>query len=172
MKTKRSSKSNAALVSVSWHAIGLLLAALLLSQFLAARRDAAQPDRGPSIKRGRRLDLNERRAFCGGSATFATVTTNTLPFFTNNVPTGTYVPAGNSFSVGMEVIGGNTGGRAIDLVTTNVNYVGVVGTLGTNFPGLTICGWLNARSLQVGPGGNRIAECFEISGAERIRPRA
>ena len=100
----------------------------------------------------------------GGSATFATVTTNTLPFFTNNVPTGTYVPAGNVSSVGMEVVGGNTGGRAIDLVTTNVNFASVVGTLGTEFPGLTICAWLNARSLQVGPGGNRIAECFETSG--------
>lgn len=100
----------------------------------------------------------------GGSATFATVTTNTLPYFTNNVPTGTYAPAGNTYAVAMDVLGGSTGGRAIDLVTTNVNFANVVGTLGTDFPGLTICGWLNARSLQIGPGGNRIAECFEISG--------
>jgi len=104
-----------------------------------------------------------------GTATFATFTTNTLPYFTNNVPTGTYTPAGNSSSVDMDLIFGNTttgvGGRAIDLVTTNVNNVGIVGTLDTHFPGLTICGWLNARTLQAGGGGNRIAECFETSGA-------
>lgn len=108
--------------------------------------------------------ISTNEGIYGGSATFATVTPNTLPFFTNNVPTGTYVPAGNTSSVGMEVVGGNTGGRAIDLVTTNVNFASVVGTLGTEFPGLTICAWLNARSLQIGPGGNRIAECFETSG--------
>lgn len=108
--------------------------------------------------------ISTNQGVLGGEATFATVTPNTPPYFTNNVPTGTYVPANNSYAVAMEEIGGNTGGRAIDLVTTNVNYAGVVGTLGTDFPGLTICLWLNARTLQAGPGGNRIAECFEIPG--------
>ena len=139
------------------HHLGSLLAALLCG---SCWLHAATPP-NPIVE----LRLNEgvgtvstNEGTLGGSATFATVTTNTLPFFTNNVPTGTYAPAGNVSAVGMEVVGGNTGGRAIDLVTTNG-----VGNLGTVFPGLTICGWLNARSLQVGPGGNRIAECFETS---------
>ncbi len=95
----------------------------------------------------------------GGSAYFATVGENSLPYFTNNIPTGPYAPVENTFAVAMEEIGGNTGGRAIDLITD-------IGNLGTEFPALTICGWVNARSLQVGPGGNRIVECFETSNGQ------
>ena len=109
----------------------------------------------------------------GGTATLATYTTNTLPYFTNAVPTGTYAPAGNTSSIDMGLIFGSSttgsGGRAIDLLTTNVNPANVEGTLGTEFPGLTVCGWLNARTLQAGGGGNRIAECFESAGVNVLR---
>jgi hypothetical protein len=139
-----------------------LLAAILISAF--GLQAATPPEAIVNLRLNEGAGtVSTNEGLYGGSATFATVTTNTLPFFTNNIPTGTFAPAGNSYAVAMEVVGGSTGGRAVDLLTTNVNSANIVGTLGENFPGATICCWLNARSLQVGPGGNRIAECFETS---------
>ena len=162
MKIKCSLKWNSDLLRALWRG-GLLLAALIFSSSWLHATVPPNPIVDLRLNEGTGTTSTNEGIY-GGSATFATVTTNTLPYFINNVPTGTYAPAGNTYAVAMDVLGGSTGGRAIDLVTTNVNFASVVGTLGTEFPGLTICGWLNARSLQIGPGGNRIAECFEISG--------
>ncbi|HEX5220746.1 MAG TPA: LamG-like jellyroll fold domain-containing protein [Verrucomicrobiae bacterium] len=155
MKTHHASNQNGALLAVP-NRLQTLLAVMLLSSGL----QAATPIVDLPFNEGEgTVTVND--GTYGGSATFATVTTNTLPYFTNNVPTGPYAPAGNTFAVALEEIGGNTGGRAVDLVTT----IGT-GNLGTEFPGLTICGWLNARTLQVGAGGNRIAECFETGSGQ------
>ena len=68
--------------------------------------------------------------------------TNLAPVFTTNVPAGTYVPAGNNYSVDMGEVIGNSGGgshgRAIDVGTAP----GI-----DSFPQLTISGWLNTRAL-------------------------
>jgi hypothetical protein len=85
--------------------------------------------------------------------------TNAFPVFTNVVPTGTYVPAGNAFSVNMGAIGGNStagnGGRAIDSKPS-------LATIGA-CPKLTVCGWVNANSY---PGVRSVdfAYAFESAG--------
>lgn len=141
---------------------GLLVGALLLAA--CALQAASPPNPIVELRFGEGDGITSANdGIYGGTATFATVTTNTLPYFTNNIPVGTYAPAGNSYAVAMEVVGGNTGGRAIDLITTNVNSSSVVGTLGNDFSGVTVCAWLNARTLQAGSGGNRIANCFELA---------
>ena len=164
MKTKHSPHWNVLIHRVP-RRISLLIAALLCGNSELQAATPPYPIVDLRFDEGTGTTSTNEGEY-GGAATFATVSDNTLPFFTNNVPIGTYVPADNISSVSMEVIGGNTGGRAIDVVTTNVNYASVVGTLGTEFPGVTICGWLNARTLQAGSGGNRIAECFDRSGAD------
>jgi hypothetical protein len=73
------------------------------------------------------------------------------PLFTNNVPTGVFAPTGNTASLDFGAIAAGEGGRAVDLMSG----VGD-GTIGV-FSGFTICGWLNARDLNQGWGGNRIA---------------
>src|SRR6478672_8280354 len=54
-----------------------------------------------------------------GSGTFADPAgTNVFPAFSTNVPTGTYVPSGNTFSVDFGTFIPGAEGRAVDLVTT------------------------------------------------------
>lgn len=85
-----------------------------------------------------------------GSANF--VQTDGFPLFTNAVPTGQFAPAGNSGSVDFgNITASGQGGRAIDLSPTAGD-----GSLGT-LTAFTVCGWVNARNLAVGWGGNRIA---------------
>lgn len=86
--------------------------------------------------------------------------TNTFPAFTNNVPSGTYVPANNDYSMDMGPISGNSsagyGGRALDSTTS-------LATIGA-FEKLTICGWANANAL---PGARSLSlvYAFETVGA-------
>ena len=93
----------------------------------------------------------------GGSlAGFATMAQpDAFPAFTNLVPSGPFSPANNSSSVDFGDIVAGQGGRSVDLTTE------ALGTLGT-FNAFTICGWLNARNLNEGWGGNRIA--FALDG--------
>ena len=84
-------------------------------------------------------------------------TTNGFPTFTNNVPSGTYTPAGNTFALNMGAVDTSGGGRKVDLTTEN----GPGGTLGGFVGGLTVCGWLNSVDNGVGSGGNRIAFALE-----------
>ena len=79
------------------------------------------------------------------------------PLFTNNVPAGVFAPSGNAWSLDFGGIVAGQGGRAADLTAA----VGD-GTLGA-LNGFTICGWLNARDLNEGWGGNRIT--FALAGA-------
>jgi hypothetical protein len=88
--------------------------------------------------------------------------TNTFPVFTNLVPVGTYVPAGNVYSVNMGTISGacagGSGGRAIDSLPSLPNPPGI-----GDYPKLTICGWVNANTF---PGARSIslAYAFESAG--------
>ena len=96
--------------------------------------------------------------FLSGMATLSPgTTTNGYPTFTNNVPTGTYVPLANAYALNMGIVDTTGGGRTVDLITAN----GPSGTLGNFIGGLTVCGWLNSRDNGVGSGGNRIAFALE-----------
>lgn len=90
------------------------------------------------------------RGNLGGDVTLA-VTAAGVPAFSANVPTGPFAPSGNTSSLDLGSIEENQGGQAADLVTDFYN-----GTLG-ELSAFTLAGWVNARSLQEGPGGNRIA---------------
>jgi hypothetical protein len=83
----------------------------------------------------------------GGTATL--VQANAYPTFTNNVPTGAFAPSNNNSSLDFGVIGEGESGRALDLVTSVTPTIGPMQRF-------TLTGWLNARDLQYGPGGNRI----------------
>jgi len=85
----------------------------------------------------------------GGSASL--LQPDEYPLFTNNAPTGVYAPSGNTSSLDFGAIAEGQGGRAADLTATTGD-----GTLGA-LNAFTICGWLNARDLNEGWGGNRIA---------------
>ncbi len=85
----------------------------------------------------------------GGWASF--VQTDDYPCFTNNIPTGPFAPTGNTSSLDFGAIAAGQGGRAADLTAA-----GGDGTLGA-LNAFTLCGWLNARDLTAGWGGNRIA---------------
>lgn len=94
----------------------------------------------------------------GGSANIDPgSTTNGFPGFTNNVPTGLYTPAGNTYSLNFGPLDNNGGGRKVDLTTAN----GPFGTLGNFIGGMTICGWVNSIDNLIGSGGNRIAFALE-----------
>ncbi|MBP9900972.1 MAG: hypothetical protein V9H26_14020 [Verrucomicrobiota bacterium] len=96
--------------------------------------------------------------FLAGLALFDPgTTTNGFPTFTNNVPSGTYTPAGNTYALNMGAVDTTGGGRKVDLTTDN----GPLGTLGGFVGGLTVCGWLNSVNNGVGSGGNRIAFALE-----------
>jgi hypothetical protein len=86
-----------------------------------------------------------------GDATLDQPDGSGLPAFTNLAPTGLYTPAGNASAVDFGLITAGQFGRAVDLPAS-------LGPL-TQF---TVCGWLNARDLTVGPGGNRLA--FALDG--------
>jgi hypothetical protein len=86
----------------------------------------------------------------GGSAVFVQQTG--FPVFSTNVPTGAFAPAASETSVDLGNIVAGEGGRAIDL-TTATGPSGTVGALDA----FTVCGWVNARNLNEGFGGNRIA---------------
>ena len=94
----------------------------------------------------------------GGSAVLVQPDGSGLPLFTNLTPSGLYVPTSNVSSVDFGLIAAGQYGRAVDLTTTGGDGSGTLGAL-TNF---TVCGWLNARDLTVGPGGNRIAFALDI----------
>jgi hypothetical protein len=126
---------------------GLAAASLLL---VAATLHAAVPPdptvelrfpEGPDLAGGNGVTTTNTGTL-GDLATFAqpvdpVYETNLAPYFSTNVPVGTYVPAANAYSVNMGEIIGNSGGgshgRAIDLTPPPGAY-----------PELTICGWLNA----------------------------
>ncbi len=86
----------------------------------------------------------------GGAAPFAQQTA--YPIFSANVPAGLFAPTGNQSSVDFGDIAAGQGGRAIDLTTAT----GLGGTLGA-MNAFTVCGWVNARNLNEGGGGNRVA---------------
>ncbi|MFO1477216.1 MAG: LamG-like jellyroll fold domain-containing protein [Verrucomicrobiota bacterium] len=89
-----------------------------------------------------------------GTASF--VVLNGYPEFTNLVATGIYTPVPNTASVDFGNLGALQGGQQVNLLV-NTNFV-ADGSLGTNLVGgFTLCGWVNARSLSEGWGGNRIA---------------
>ena len=89
----------------------------------------------------------------GGSAVF--VQNSGYPAFTNLVATGAYSPGANIASGDFGDLGASHGAEQINL-TADTNIVSD-GTLGTNLSGsFTLCGWINARSLTTGWGGNRI----------------
>jgi hypothetical protein len=85
------------------------------------------------------------------SGSAALVQTDGFPSFTNNVPVGIYAPTGNNSAIDFGNISAGQGGRAADLTAGSGD-----GTLGA-LNAFTICGWLNARNLNEGWGGNRIA---------------
>ena len=85
----------------------------------------------------------------GGTGSF--VQTDGRPIFTNRVPVGAFAPANNLSSVDFGDIAAGQGGRAIDFITASGD-----GSLGP-LTAFTVCGWLNARNLNEGFGGNRIA---------------
>ncbi len=92
-----------------------------------------------------------------GGVTLA-VTAAGVPAFSSNVPTGPFAPTGNTSSLDLGSIEEGQGGQAADLVTDF--YGGSLGQLSA----FTIAGWVNARSLQEGPGGNRIAFALATPG--------
>jgi hypothetical protein len=71
--------------------------------------------------------------------------TDGYPKFWPNVPTGSWAPPNNVAAIDFGVIDEGQGGRAIDGRSD-------LGPLDA----FTICGWLNARDLRTGEGGNRI----------------
>jgi hypothetical protein len=85
----------------------------------------------------------------GGSG--VVVATDGYPVVSANVPVGPLAPTGNTQSIDFGAILDGQGGRAIDF--NDLLYGGTMGSLAQ----FTITGWLNARDLSIGPGGNRIA---------------
>ena len=74
---------------------------------------------------------------------------NGFPIFATSIPTGPFTPRGNTSSIDFGPVVAGDGGRAIDFPPETA-----APTFGlTRF---TATGWLNLRSDQIGPGGNRI----------------
>lgn len=157
----------------TWRA-ALCLAALNLGASLVLAATPANPiaelrfPEGPDGTGGAGV-ITTNNGTLAGKGTFAQPVdldyeTNLFPIFSTNVPVGSYVPAGNSFSVNMGPVTGNSlggsHGRAVDVVTDLGPFGGTLGAM----PGLTVCGWLNAAQLTQGPGGNRIAYAMETAG--------
>ncbi len=160
-------------ISPTRHA-ALCLAALSLSASLALAATPANPvvelrfSEGPDGAGGAGV-VTTNNGTLAGNGTFAQPVdpdweTNLFPIFSTNVPRGTFVPSGNTFSVNMGTVSGNSfggsHGRAVDVVTELGPFGGTLGGM----PGLTICGWLNASTLAEGAGGNRIAYALETAG--------
>jgi hypothetical protein len=98
------------------------------------------------------------RGDLGGNGTL--VATDGYPDFSAAVPVGPQAPAGNTVSMDFGAIAEGQGGRAIDF--NNLQYGGTMGPLDE----FTITGWLNARDLAVGAGGNRIT--FALASANGL----
>lgn len=173
MKPQPHPQIKSAIIRVTQASGVLALASLLLSLSAQAAfpADPAVEFRfpeGPADAGGQGITTTNSGAL-GGLATFAQPVdplweTNLFPAFTTNVPVGTYVPAGNDYSVYFgPIIGNSLGGshgRAVDLAPDVSPGFGSIGA----FPRLTVCGWLNASSLVTGSGGNRIAFALESPG--------
>ncbi|RYD37894.1 MAG: hypothetical protein EOP86_02325 [Verrucomicrobiaceae bacterium] len=74
-----------------------------------------------------------------------------FPAFSTSVPTGAFAPLSNTSSIDFGSLAAGEGGRAVDLTPS-----GEDATLGA-MEAFTVCGWVNARQLNEGYGGNRIA---------------
>jgi hypothetical protein len=85
------------------------------------------------------------RNYGDGAGSGEITRTDGCPLFRPNVPIGPWAPPNNVAAMDFGVIGEAQGGRAID-------FDHGLGTMDA----FTICGWLNARDLRAGPGGNRI----------------
>jgi hypothetical protein len=88
----------------------------------------------------------------GGDAFFHQGDGTGYPELVGLVPQGPFAPAINVRSLDMGMIEAGQGDRALDLVTA----LGPSGTLGAFPDGFTLTGWINARTLTAGGGGNRI----------------
>jgi hypothetical protein len=100
--------------------------------------------------------LADNTGSLGGSAPL--LQTDEYPLFTNSVPAGIFAPAANTSALDFGAIAAGQGGRAVDLTAASGD-----GTLGA-LNAFTVCGWLNARNLSEGWGGNRIA--FALAGPD------
>ncbi len=125
-------------------AVGLLVAGGCLGFCLAT------PCKGQVI----RLPFNEEAGSTttntgSGGGTGAFVDRQGFPQFSTNVPAGAFVPRGNPSSVDFGDVAATEGGRAIDFPPST-------GDATEGLSALSIVGWINARSGQIGPGGNRI----------------
>jgi hypothetical protein len=141
---------------VLWHSVLLTLALVFTAPLLRAA--------GPTnaavemiFSEGSGSSTTNSGYLAGTAVLDPGTTTNGFPTFTNNVPSGTYIPAGNNSALSMGIVDTTGGGRKVDLSTVN----GPGGTLGSFIGGLTICGWLNSQDNRVGSGGNRIAFALE-----------
>ena len=174
MKSQPHPQIKSALIRTTRVSGALVLASLFLSMPVVHAAVPADPavefrfPEGPADAGGQGITTTNAGAV-GGLATFAQPVdplweTNLFPAFNTNVPAGTYVPAGNDYSVYFgPIIGNSLGGshgRAIDLAPDVSPGFGSIGA----FPKLTVCGWLNASSLASGGGGNRIAFALETPG--------
>src|SRR5258708_329233 len=84
--------------------IGLPLAALLLSNSLlhgAAPTNAAVE---MTFSEGSGTSTTNSGFLAGTAILSPGTTTNGFPTFTNNVPTGAYVPSGNAYSLNMGIV--------------------------------------------------------------------
>lgn len=92
----------------------------------------------------------------GGEGAFALA--ENWPAFTTSVPTGPFAPPANSSAMDFGPAPVAQGGRAIDVFTEEGD-----GTLGP-MEAFSVLGWLNARELTEGRGGNRITFALASSG--------
>jgi hypothetical protein len=146
MKAKVNSANSDTYPRCSW--VLIILAASLMGM-LTAPSSVAQPQAAVDLRFEEKTGTAVNNAgSLAGEAAF--VIENDFPAWNTLVPQGPYAPAANTGSVDFGVIGEGEGGRALDLVASGD------GTLGA-FTAFTVCGWLNARNLSEGWGGNRIA---------------
>lgn len=137
--------------------IALPLAVLLASGALLRAGAPPNPAVELTYSEGTGISTTNTGYLAGSAGLAPGTTTNGYPTFTNNVPAGTYVPAGNASALNMGIVDTTGGGRTVDLAT---DY-GPGGTPGSFIGGMTICGWLNSRDNRVGSGGNRVAFALE-----------
>jgi hypothetical protein len=83
------------------------------------------------------------------ASTGALATTGAYPAFSTNVAGGPRAPTGNSSAIDFGHVGGGDGSRAIDLDPATAKAT-------ENVQAFTITAWVNVRSIETGPGGNRI----------------
>jgi hypothetical protein len=95
----------------------------------------------------------------GGSAFLWQGDGTEYPMLRPLVPQGPFAPSNNARSIDMGPIEEAQGNRAIDLATD----LGVFGSLG-GFTSFTLTGWINARDLNAGSGGNRVLFALDSPG--------